>query len=120
LLKPGGTVVLQVPDNASWEARRLRNYFWSNDIPRHLNFFTAPTLSNMLRKQGFEVMDIRWTKNATSWLWSLLRWLKWDLYAQMERNIGKITVLYLLIAPFYYLFSRGDWITGIFRKPHIS
>lgn len=117
LLKPGGRVVVQVPDNASWEARRLKNYFWSNDIPRHLIFFTEATLTSLARKQGFEVADLRRTKNATSWLWSLLRWLKWDLYAQMERNIGTITALYLLIAPFYYLFSRGDWITGIFKKP---
>ena len=116
LLKSGGFVISQVPDNESWEAKRLKNYFWSHDIPRHLIFFTSSTLAHMAQERGFCVQEIRRTKNATSWLWSLLRWLKWDLYGQMEKNIGTICALYILIAPFYYLFSRGDWITGIFKK----
>jgi 2-polyprenyl-3-methyl-5-hydroxy-6-metoxy-1,4-benzoquinol methylase len=117
LLKPGGVAIVQVPDHDSWEARVLKNYFWSNDIPRHLNFFTAPTLTSFVAKRGFRVESLRRTKNATSWLWTLLRWLRWDLYAQMEKNIGLITALYLLIAPVYSLVSRGDWITMIIRRP---
>lgn len=116
LLKPGGAVLVQVPDNASWEAKHLGNYYWSNDIPRHLNFFTRTTLAQMARLEHFSAEDIHRTKNATSWLWTFLRWVNWDLYAQMERNIGKISLLYLIVAPFYYLFSKGDWITAVLRK----
>lgn len=117
LLKPSGVVVAQVPDNASWEARTFKNYFWSNDIPRHLNFFTPNTLRQITENCGFNTKKLFPTKNATSWVWSFLRLVKWDLYAEMEKNITKISILYIIFAPFYHLFSKGDWTTGIFEKP---
>lgn len=117
LLKPEGVVVAQVPDHASWEAKTFKNYFWSNDIPRHLNFFTPQTLRQITEQCGFDTRKLFPTKNATSWVWSFLRLAKWDLYAEMEKNIGKISILYIIFAPFYYLFSKGDWTTGIFEKP---
>lgn len=116
LLKPGGCVVIQVPDFGSWEARRLGNYFWGLDLPRHLLFFTEKTLATIGKNQGFEIEQIRRARNPTSWLWSLLRWTGWDWYAEMEKNIGKITAGYLLIAPLYYTLSRGDWLTAVFRQ----
>ena len=116
LLKERGVVIAQVPDHDSWEAKRLGNYFWGNDIPRHLIFFTRSSLIRMAQERGFIVEMIQRTRNATSWLWSLLRYVKWDLYQNMEKNIGTISLLYGLIVPFYYAFSRGDWITAILRK----
>lgn len=116
LLKPGGVVIIQLPDFDSWEAKAFGNYFWGLDLPRHLNFFTSDTLGKIGLEQGFKVEAIRRTRNPTSWLWSLLRKLGLDWYAEMERNIGKITFGYLLLAPVYYAFSKGDWITASMRK----
>lgn len=116
LLKPGGVVIIQLPDFGSWEARTFGNYYWGLDLPRHLNFFTSETLKKIGVEQGFDVEAIVRTRNPTSWLWSILRRLGVDWYAEMEKNIGKITFGYLFVAPFYFAVSKGDWLTACMRK----
>lgn len=60
LLKPGGNIVIEVPNRNcfemkySAERRRL-----SYDLPRHLNHFTPDFLAKELEKANFEVIDIR-------------------------------------------------------------
>ncbi len=60
-LKPGGVVQLSTPDIDSLPARiagqRWIGYKLSAE---HLYYFSATTLSDMLRKVGFEILDIRY------------------------------------------------------------
>jgi 2-polyprenyl-3-methyl-5-hydroxy-6-metoxy-1,4-benzoquinol methylase len=53
LLRPGGVLVVAVPNFASPEARLGRNRWFHLDVPRHLSHFTPATLTSMLVEAGF-------------------------------------------------------------------
>jgi len=53
LLKPGGIVVLMLPDAGSRVARLLGRRWWSV-IPTHVQYFTRGTIARLLRDQGFQ------------------------------------------------------------------
>ncbi len=55
LLKPGGRLILCVPNFASFCGWFMRQ----DDIPRHLIFFTPETLVRMCYATGFDEMEIR-------------------------------------------------------------
>jgi SAM-dependent methyltransferase len=53
IIKPGGCVVIEVPNNASVGFAKFQaNWPWS-DIPRHINFFTERSLKILLHSQTF-------------------------------------------------------------------
>ncbi len=52
LLRPGGTLLVAVPNFGSWEARWGRDRWFHLDVPRHLNHFTPPVLRAMLNQAG--------------------------------------------------------------------
>src|SRR5262249_24236110 len=54
LLRPGGVTVIKTPNYASWN-RTIRGMNWCGyHIPAHCNYFTPRTLSEILRRAGFE------------------------------------------------------------------
>lgn len=52
LLRPGGHLVVTVPDFGSWQSRRFRGRWYSLDVPRHLTHFTAPSLLRAAARAG--------------------------------------------------------------------
>ena len=52
ILRPGGTLLVAVPNFGSWEARWGQDRWFHLDVPRHLNHFTPPTLRAMLGQAG--------------------------------------------------------------------
>ena len=55
ILRPGGVLLVGVPNFGSWEARLAKNKWFHLDVPRHLNHFTVPTLTWMLASAGIKV-----------------------------------------------------------------
>jgi 2-polyprenyl-3-methyl-5-hydroxy-6-metoxy-1,4-benzoquinol methylase len=55
LLKPGGSLIVQVPNVASYQARAFRQRWYGIDVPRHVVNFTPPALELLLRKTGYEI-----------------------------------------------------------------
>jgi SAM-dependent methyltransferase len=55
IMKPGGLLVLAVPNNASWQARVFGRRWFHLDAPRHLHFFGHAGLLRLLRQQGYEL-----------------------------------------------------------------
>jgi hypothetical protein len=55
LLDPGGSLVLQVPNAASFQARLFGIRWYGLDVPRHLLNFTPSALERVLRDCGFEI-----------------------------------------------------------------
>jgi 2-polyprenyl-3-methyl-5-hydroxy-6-metoxy-1,4-benzoquinol methylase len=53
LLAPGGALVIQVPNYASWDVDYFGDAATVLDLPRHLTHFTPPTLLAMLAREGF-------------------------------------------------------------------
>ena len=53
LLTDKGTLVVAVPNCASFDAQRYGNHWAAYDVPRHLWHFTPSTLQQMASRQGF-------------------------------------------------------------------
>ena len=75
-LRPGAVLAVSVPDNGSWQARRLGGHWYHLDLPRHRVHFTAPSLARALAEAGFT--DVR-TSTSTSavGLWASLQYRVW-------------------------------------------
>ena len=58
LLKPGGLVFLEVPNNESAVAQQSGLAWQHLDVPRHVNFFTTDTLSSAVRAAGLSVDEV--------------------------------------------------------------
>ncbi|MGH9946200.1 MAG: class I SAM-dependent methyltransferase [Pyrinomonadaceae bacterium] len=54
VLKPGGTLILQVPDAASYQARFFKGNWFSLDAPRHRYHYDFPFLKDLLASKGFD------------------------------------------------------------------
>jgi ubiquinone/menaquinone biosynthesis C-methylase UbiE len=59
LIKPGGHLILEVPNLASIEARCLAHQWYHLDVPYHFWHFTPRTLSAMAMKAGFEISHVQ-------------------------------------------------------------
>jgi hypothetical protein len=55
LIKPGGRIIVAVPDFGGWQARLFGRYWLHLDVPRHLWHFTLPALRGEFKKAGLEV-----------------------------------------------------------------
>lgn len=58
LLRPGGLLVLSLPNPDSLEARFLREHWLGWDLPRHLNLFRPPLLRSHLARANLPVERI--------------------------------------------------------------
>jgi predicted SAM-dependent methyltransferase len=58
LLKPDGTLIIAVPDSASWDAGKYKDFWAAYDLPRHLYHFTQDTMKKLALKNGFSVETI--------------------------------------------------------------
>lgn len=59
LLRPGGALLVAVPNAGSWQARVFGGHWFHHDPPRHLWAFDAPALQALLRRAGFVPGPVR-------------------------------------------------------------
>lgn len=57
ILKPGGILLVEVPNFESWQARMAKGKWFHLDTPRHLWHFGKPVLATVLRSKGFAVQS---------------------------------------------------------------
>jgi 2-polyprenyl-3-methyl-5-hydroxy-6-metoxy-1,4-benzoquinol methylase len=66
-LRPGGVLVVKVPNYQSWNRRLLGPHWCGFRFPDHCNYFTPHTLRLMVHRAGFEVLRSRpWDRLPTS------------------------------------------------------
>ena len=75
-LRPGGMLMLSTPNNGHWQAVRAPDLWIGYRPPSHLLYFTAGTLTDALKRSGFERIQIhrvaplpplpRWLNRATA------------------------------------------------------
>ena len=63
-LRPGGQVLISVPNFGSWQRRLFRGAWYHLDLPRHRIHFAASTLERALRAVGFEKVDLARSSSA--------------------------------------------------------
>lgn len=77
ILKPGGLLVIAVPNFNSWQSRWTRKHWFHLDVPHHLHHFSAKTLQNFLEENSFRVGEVEHfslEQNPFGFLQSLLNW----------------------------------------------
>lgn len=65
LLRPGGVAWLALPDAGSLVARRMGRRWWSV-IPTHVQFFTRDSITTLLERRGWTVLQIATAPKAFS------------------------------------------------------
>ena len=58
LIKPGGIVVIAVPNSNSWDAKHYHSVWAAYDLPRHLYHFTENTIYRLAEKHDFTIKNI--------------------------------------------------------------
>lgn len=53
ILKPGGRLVIAVPNYTSYDAAVYKNYWAAYDVPRHLYHFSPASMQVLLAQKGF-------------------------------------------------------------------
>jgi len=59
ILKPGGYLVIAVPNYTSADARRYGKYWAAYDVPRHLYHFSPKAMTALIEGAGFERREIK-------------------------------------------------------------
>jgi 2-polyprenyl-3-methyl-5-hydroxy-6-metoxy-1,4-benzoquinol methylase len=108
LLKPDGVLVARLPNGASQDARLFGPYWAGLDAPRHLYVFTLQTLTQLLQKNGFEIIStntrlgnylnfvksVRFAMTAKQWSKRQRKWAIFLLSNPLTR---------MAAVPFFYL-----------------
>ena len=75
VLRPGGKLVVEVPNFSSWQAQWAGPAWFHLDLPRHLFHFPASALRRLLVETGFRVeteSQFSFTQGTFGWLQSAL------------------------------------------------
>ena len=105
-LRPGGALVLGLPNIASWQARLAGRHWMHLDVPRHLCHFTPDSIERALAVSGYRMtrIDFRsYEHDPFGWVQSTLDRLGFEhglLIKQltgMKRRSGALTTLAALV-----------------------
>ncbi|PIR20608.1 MAG: hypothetical protein COV45_05260 [Deltaproteobacteria bacterium CG11_big_fil_rev_8_21_14_0_20_47_16] len=75
ILRPGGLLVIAVPNSESWQASATGSKWFHLDVPHHLHHFSARGLKALVNQNGFNTKRIRHfslEQNPIGWLQSCL------------------------------------------------
>ena len=62
-LKPGGTLVLAVPNTDAWDAKHYGPFWAAYDVPRHLWHYNKESILHLTKQAGFlpiQIMNMFW------------------------------------------------------------
>jgi 2-polyprenyl-3-methyl-5-hydroxy-6-metoxy-1,4-benzoquinol methylase len=66
VLRPGGLLLISVPNFASWQRRLFGSRWYPLDLPRHRTHFTQRSLRLALESAGFDVVSCRTTSDSAA------------------------------------------------------
>ncbi len=125
LLAPGGLLIANVPNFASWQSRFARSRWMHLDVPRHLVHYTPHTLAATLRRAGLTISAMRftsWEHDPFGWMESTISLLagRSNMLTRFLMGIDPISLSVLfawllagvLLAP-ALLLAAASW---IFRR----
>jgi SAM-dependent methyltransferase len=107
VLKPGGRLILEVPNYGSLWSSLLRDYWFPLEYPYHRFHFTAASLQRLLRDTGFPAARIscRPAPAETTWsfhmIWHRMRRKRWNRrLLWTPTGVAAVYPIELLLVPF--------------------
>jgi SAM-dependent methyltransferase len=121
-LKPGGLVLISVPNFGSWQRRLFRGAWFHLDLPRHRVHFAGPTLERALRSAGFEEVLLHRSSSAAGLPASLQYVLVGRCLFPEGLGLRIASGLCVLSLPITAVLDRvlgeGDTLHAVARRPH--
>ena len=112
VLKPGGVLLMRVPNGDSWDAKLFGPTWAGLDAPRHLYVFGLKTLRQMLEQQKFHISKLSCEIGSyPTFVLSVRFWMVqrgWD--PQRREKIARWLYhpfVRILTSPFFYLYGLG-------------
>jgi SAM-dependent methyltransferase len=68
ILTDDGTLVVAVPNCASYDAKKYKEFWSAYDLPIHLYHFTPSDIKLLFEKEGFEIVEMRPMKFDAFWI----------------------------------------------------
>ncbi len=118
-LRPGGILVVSVPNFASWGYRVFGANWWPLEVPLHLLHFTPDTLCRLMEAHGLEVVQLR-RQARGSWMRKSFARLAQRHGSWLGRLVGKLGQLRpvgSLVTMWSELVGRPDSLLIIARRP---
>lgn len=107
ILKPGGTLIIQVPNASSYQARYFKGDWFSLDAPRHRFHFSLPALQKVLQETGFAIYHSTFHSRVHN-LHALRQSLKARLWHQSLAGRAAFLLAIPFLKPFDYFMSARD------------
>lgn len=122
LLKPGGYLIGETENILSWDFKIFGRYWGMLHLPRHLYFFSARSLTDVMKKARFESTNINYSPNTSGWALGLQFLIQKKLLKQQTtRRAPYYPILLFLCIPIA-LIQKMFKSTGIMgfcgQKPH--
>lgn len=106
IIKPGGTLIIQVPNAASYQSRIFKGDWFALDVPRHRYHFSPERLAKLLEETGFDIYKTTFRSKSHN-SHALRQSLKSRLRGKRSNILGHAAFLLSipLIKPFDHLMS---------------
>lgn len=120
ILKPGGTLLLELPNLKSWSAYLFGRQWFPLEIPRHLFHYTPESLTALLTKTGFQVRRLTSVPAPAEIVWTLQSmWERWVRKEPSGRLLWSPVLLALSFPPCWVAarFMRATFMGVVAVKP---
>jgi SAM-dependent methyltransferase len=125
ILKPGGMLIVEVPNLRAIERTLLGPYWWGYHLPRHLFHFTQHTLEMLCTSAGFRRAGLRYVFTMGSMAWNISILMSHAAGGRLRKVAPSNTnpLLLAAVAPLEclnILLRRGNLMEMAFEKPAIQ
>ena len=119
MLRPGGRLVVIVPNFAAVAFRWFGVDWWPLDLPRHLLHFTPDTLGRLMTRNGLEVEELRPIPHA-SWMRRSLdnrRRRLWRPTGRLAAAVSRMRMVASVLTRCTAWLGQGDGLRAVARRP---
>ena len=110
ILRKEGRLVIALPNADSMDASIYKNFWAAYDVPRHLHHFNQSSLTKLMEKYGFEIIETKpmvfdsfyismlsekYKRGKINYLNAFFKGLKTDLYGLLDKKYYS-SLIYIL------------------------